>query len=82
LSLQRLAEWYGSPVWALISCAGIRKFPLLAGIETLAIAADHDKAGEAATVEVAASWHEREVLVFEAHDDGADLNDVLRRGAS
>ena len=77
LSLQRLPEWVSSPVWSLISAGGIRKFPLLAGIETLAIAADHDKAGERATVEVAERWQEREVLIFEAGADGADLNDIV-----
>jgi putative DNA primase/helicase len=69
-------------VWSLIASGGVRKFPLLSGIETLAIATDHDRAGAAATLEVAARWHEREVLIFEAHDHGADLNDVLRRGPS
>src|SRR5262249_50214508 len=42
LSMQRLPEWFGSPVWSVISASGIAKFPLLAGIETLAIAADND----------------------------------------
>ena len=78
LSLQRLPEWLGSPVWSVISASGIRKFPLLAGIETLVIAADNDGAGEDATLEVAERWQEREVLVIEARDDGADLNDVLQ----
>jgi hypothetical protein len=81
LSLQRLSEWAGSPVWSLISAGGIRKFPLLSGIETLAIASDHDPAGERATVEVAERWQEREVLIFEAHTDGADLNDVVREAS-
>jgi putative DNA primase/helicase len=81
LALQLLPEWQGSPVWSLISAGGIRKFPLLAGIETLAIAADHDTAGERATIEVAERWQEREVLIFEAHDDGDDLNDVVREAS-
>jgi Toprim domain/Zinc-binding domain of primase-helicase len=81
LSLQRLPEWQGSPVWSLISAGGIRKFPLLSGIETLAIAADHDTAGERATIEVAERWQEREVLVIEAHAEGADLNDVVREAS-
>jgi phage/plasmid primase-like uncharacterized protein len=82
LSLQRLPEWGGSPVWSLISAGGIRKFPLLSGIETLVIAADKDTAGENAALEVAERWGEHEVLVVEAQDDGADLNDVIRRAAS
>jgi phage/plasmid primase-like uncharacterized protein len=82
LSLQRLAEWQDSPVWSVISASGIRKFPLLAGIETLVIAADRDRAGAEAATEVAERWQEREVLVIEAHEYGADLNDVLQREAS
>jgi hypothetical protein len=81
LSMQQLPEWASSPVWSLISAGGIRNFPLLAGIETLAIAADHDTAGERATIEVVERWQEREVLIFEAHDDGADLNDVVREAS-
>jgi putative DNA primase/helicase len=81
LSLQQLPEWMGSPVWSLISAGGIRKFPLLSGIETLAIAADHDSAGVRATVEVAERWQDREVLIFEARADGADLNDIVREAS-
>jgi Toprim domain len=81
LSMQQLPEWQGSPVWSLISAGGIRNFPLLNGIEALAIAADHDTAGERATIEVAERWQEREVLIFEAHDEGADLNDVVREAS-
>jgi hypothetical protein len=80
LSMQRLPEWLGSPVWSVISASGISKFPLLAGIETLAISADNDGAGgagEKATIEVVERWQERETLVIEADDEGADLNDVL-----
>ena len=81
LSLQQLAEWAGSPVWSLISANGIRKFPPLNGIETLAIAADHDTAGERATIHVAGRWQEREILIFEARKDGADLNDIVREAS-
>jgi hypothetical protein len=80
LSMQRLPEWLGSPVWSVISASGIATFPLLAGIETLAISADNDGAGgagEKATIEVVERWQERETLVIEADDEGADLNDVL-----
>src|SRR5262249_28185193 len=85
LSMQRLPEWFGSPVWSVISASGIAKFPLLAGIETLAIAADNDGAdgaGEKATIEVVERWQERETLVFETDDEGADLNDILQGEAS
>ena len=85
LSMQRLPEWLGSPVWSVISASGISKFPLLAGIATLAIAADNDGAdgaGEKATLEVIERWEERETLVLEANDEGADLNDILQGKAS
>jgi putative DNA primase/helicase len=82
LSLRALPEWAGSPVWSMISASGIGKFPLLGGIETLAISADHDAAGEKATIEVAERWAEREVLIFEAQTDGTDLNDIVREAAS
>jgi hypothetical protein len=38
LSLQRLPEWFGSPVWSVLSAVGIRDFPVLPGIETLFVA--------------------------------------------
>jgi putative DNA primase/helicase len=82
LSLQQLPEWHSSPIWSVISASGIRNFPLLTGIETLVIAADHDSAGERAAIELAELWQDHEVLVFEAHADGADLNDILRERAS
>jgi hypothetical protein len=85
LSMQHLPEWLGSPVWSVISASGIAKFPLLAGIETLAISADNDGvggAGEKATLEVIDCWQEREILVIEADDEGADLNDILQKEAS
>jgi len=82
LSMQRLPEWLGSPVWSVISASGIAKFPLLTSIETLAISADNDGAGgagEKATIDVVKRWQERETFVIEANDDGADLNDVLQK---
>jgi hypothetical protein len=79
LSLACLPEWRGLPVWSLISADGIESFPLLAGVETLVIAVDHDKAGEDAALAVAERWRaaEREVLLIEATAPGNDLNDIL-----
>lgn len=81
LSLQRLPEWRDSPVWSVLNAAGMRAFPLLAGIETLVIGVDHDAAGEAAARVVTARWHGagRVVLLIEATATGDDLNDVLQR---
>jgi putative DNA primase/helicase len=80
LSLQRLPEWNCSPVWCLLSKNGIADFPVLPGIETLAVAVDHDVAGERAAREVTKRWREagREVLLLEATRDGDDLNDVVK----
>jgi hypothetical protein len=79
LSLQHLPEWRGLPVWSLINADGIDSFPVLAGIETLVIAVDHDKAGEDAALAVAKRWRAagREVLLVEAIKPGNDLNDVM-----
>ena len=79
LSLQRIPEWAGSPVWSVLNENGVTNFPVLAGIETLAVAVDHDEAGEKAALTVAARWRaaSREVLLFEAVDSGDDMNDVV-----
>jgi hypothetical protein len=79
LSLARIPEWAGSPVWALLNDKGVANFPVLAGIETVAVAVDHDDAGEKAALDVAERWRAaaREVLLFEAVEPGDDLNDVL-----
>jgi hypothetical protein len=79
LSLARLPEWQGLPVWSLINAEGIKSFPVLRGIETLVIAVDHDKAGEDAALAVAERWRSggREVLLVEATRPGSDLNDVM-----
>lgn len=86
LSLLQLSggEWAGSPAWSLLNETGMRNFPLLAGIETLVIAVDNDPPGERAAREVTERWRaaDREVLLFEADADGADLNDVVNGGAS
>jgi putative DNA primase/helicase len=84
LSLQRLPEWAGSPVWSVLNARGIKTFPVLADIGTLVVAVDHDEAGELAAREVTARWHAegREVLLFEATATDADLNDVITKDCS
>jgi hypothetical protein len=42
LSMRRVPEFGASPVWSLISEAGVRRFPALSGIECLWLAVDHD----------------------------------------
>jgi len=79
LSLARIPEWEGSPVWSVLNDKGVTDFPVLAGIETLVVAVDHDDAGEKAALAVAGRWRaaEREVLLFEAVNPDDDLNDVI-----
>ena len=79
LSLQRIPEWAGSPVWSVLNANGVASFPLLAEVETLAVAVDHDVAGEKAALAVAERWRGagREVLLFEAVVPGNDMNDAL-----
>jgi hypothetical protein len=54
LSLQRLPEWLGSPVWSLAN--NLANMPILPGIETLAVSVDRDKAGEDAARKVSQRW--------------------------
>jgi len=79
LSLQWIPEWAGSPVWSVLNDSGVANFPVLAGIETLVVAVDHDDAGEKAALAVADRWRaaSREVLLFEAVNPDDDLNDVI-----
>jgi hypothetical protein len=79
LSLQRLPEWRGLPVWSLVSADGVENFPVLAGIETLVVAVDHDEPGEQAALAVSERWLAagREVFLVEATRPGSDLNDVV-----
>jgi putative DNA primase/helicase len=70
------------PLWSVGSTAIMAKFPVLGGIESLAVIADHDAngAGEKAARAVEARWLQagREVRALMPNEPG-DLNDVLRR---
>jgi hypothetical protein len=78
LSLRLVPEFGSSPAWALLSAKGLADFPVLAGIECLWIAADHDQAGLRAAEECARRWTHagREVLVVRPIRESADLNDL------
>lgn len=78
LSLQLLPEFGRSPVWSLISAGGIAGLPVLAGIECLWIAIDHDEAGVRAGQTAAARWAERETILVSPRSNGADLNDLFK----
>jgi hypothetical protein len=68
------------PTWALGSAGAVAAFPVLSGIESLTLLAEHDDTSAKAVEACAARWHEagREVIINEPID-GKDLNDVLRR---
>lgn len=77
LSLARVFQ----PVWALIDAGNLAKLPLLAGIDSLTIAADHDNAGLRAAESCAERWAAdgREVLFAKSPARGEDINDFVRR---
>jgi hypothetical protein len=66
------------PVWAAIDAGNLAGFPVLPGIESITLAADHDPAGLKAARDCAARWHAagREVRIVTPDQFGADLNDV------
>jgi hypothetical protein len=71
------------PAWALIDAGNLAKFPVLAGVESLLIAEDHDEAGARAARSCAIAWvsEDREVRIAKAPVSGDDANDYLRRAA-
>jgi putative DNA primase/helicase len=70
------------PVWSTGSNTNMAKFPLLAGIESLTILADHDVAGagERAARQVEGRWRQaaKKVRIFMWEEIG-DINDALKR---
>jgi hypothetical protein len=80
-SLAQLPEWLGAPVWSVLNKHGIAGFPVLPGIETVAVAVDPDAPGQEAARAVAQRWRQagREVLLFIPNREGDDLNDIARR---
>lgn len=73
----------GYPAWACLDAGNLASFPLLPGVESLAVLVDHDDAGRRAADAVARRWWSagREVRLWTAVPDargGYDLNDRLR----
>jgi len=68
-----------TPVWATIDCSGLKAFPVLNGIEALAIFADADDAGIEAAAECATRWNEtgKEVLLVLPSEPNTDVNDEV-----
>lgn len=72
------------PVWALGSAGAIADFPVLAGIECLAIFCDFDDVGLTAARSCGARWVEarRPVIVARPQHIKTDWNDVVRESRS
>jgi putative DNA primase/helicase len=68
-----------TPVWAALDAGHLSAFPALEGIESLAIAADHDPAGIKAARDCANRWSTagREVCVIASPTEGHDIADEV-----
>ena len=68
------------PVWACVDAGNLAAFPVLAGIELLAIFADHDPAGLKAAKKCARRWADagREVRIRAPLAPGADAADLAK----
>jgi putative DNA primase/helicase len=71
------------PVWACVDAGNLAGLPVLAGIETLVIAVDHDPAGVDAAAQCAARWTQggAEVRTALAPVPKMDLNDLVQEAA-
>jgi hypothetical protein len=68
-----------APTWAAIDAGNLGALPVLAGVETLVIGADHDPAGIAAAHACAERWAAAGRGVFIVlPEPGRDINDVAR----
>ena len=79
LSIRNLPDMESQPVWATLDAGNLAKFPVLNGLETLWIAADHDRAGILAARKCAERWADagREVIVISPTEAAHDLNDIM-----
>jgi hypothetical protein len=68
------------PVWACVDAGNLAALPVLPGVESLTVAADHDDAGLKAARECAQRWRAagREVRIVMPGTTGADLNDEVQ----
>ncbi len=67
LAVQARYAW--RPVWAAMSAGGLAGFPVLAGVETLTIFADHDEAGRDAADACAARWADADAEIIIRHPE-------------
>ena len=73
------------PAWSVIDAAGIAKFPVLSGIETLTILVDNDKSGtgQRSALECSSRWTSagREVFRVVPERLDHDINDLIQGDA-
>jgi putative DNA primase/helicase len=71
------------PVWSCIDAGNLAVFPVLSGVESLTIVADHDDAGMRAARECAARWKQagRTVRIATPPERGQDAADLARAAA-
>lgn len=85
LSIRELPDLEHMPVWSVLSAGGIAGFPVLAGIETVWIAADNDASGtgDKASRQAAARLEAEgvEAITLSLDTVGSDLNDEVARHA-
>ena len=81
LSVRLIPGCESLPIWAALSKGGVAAFPLLAGVEVLWIAVDHDEPGLGAVEAVAARWTQagRDVEIIMPKRERDDLNDLAQR---
>jgi len=77
-------DW--SPIWVALTCKGIENFPVISGISSLTIFADHDtpkkdgsRPGQDSALKCAYRWSQagREVTIYTPNKRGADWNKTL-----
>jgi hypothetical protein len=90
--LRRHPDFPTLPLWALIADRGIEDFPVLPGVDSLAIAVDHDnldpntgrRPGQDAAAACSERWTSagRDVFRVISKTPGEDLNDLAQRVSS
>lgn len=72
-----------TPIWSCIDASNLASFPVLEGIQSLLIGADHDDAGLKAARECATRWAMagKEVRIIEPDIHRSDINDLAREAA-
>ena len=78
------AQIFKTPVWAVLSANGMADFPIVTGVQSLTVFADHDTAGISAARECRRKYKKAGIGVEVRHPPliGNDWNDHARKDAS